>query len=998
MSDTKRVTQRRRTKSGEAAPPPPPSPSDNNKNSPKNKKYNLRSNHQKSKKKENDNVRWVDDDTLFDDYKSEDDSTYKGEDQTDESDGDDVKMADATKPATVTKEATREIHGITLPTNMPVSVKIHLHARIDEDDDEDEDEDEDEDDDEEDDDDEDNNDGFDEDSEEIPSSFIQHILGRRLMSGGAGRQPILIIQGDEDEDGDKKRKKNKEEEDIPLKLSRKEREYFEDLTKKMRKDVSKKMMTISKMINESDVPYKFRVLEMDTTPKIQSEIIRKIDAITRMGSDSGEAQKLRNWVDGILRVPFGKHISLPVTMKDGVDKCSTFLNEAHAKMEKATYGMTSAKTQIMQVLAQWISNPESVGNVIAMRGSAGVGKCHAKDTPIMMHDGTTKAVQDIQIGDCIMGDDSLPRSVLNLGRGRDMMYDITPTKGNPYTVNSEHILCLRYSGGNTISTRATKSGLHFKASILDIKTLTKKVKTFTSYEQAKVYIDTESVDNNILEVSVKDYLNLPNYHKKQLKGYSVGVDFQSKNVEFDPYIVGLWLGDGTSSKPAITSQDAVVLGYLNTALHRYDSMLVYRSQYDYAIRGYKKNENIFFKFLQSHNLINNKHIPNVYKVNDRNVRLQVLAGILDSDGYLIHNCFEVTQKSRQLTDDIVFLARSLGLATTMRPCVKSCMYKGERREGTYYRIFISGNTHIIPTKIDRKKADIRQQVKDALLSNITVTPVGEGDYYGFTLDGNHRYLLGDFTVTHNTSFARNGIAGVLQRPFMFFSLGGASDVSHYVGHSYTYEGSMWGRIIDSIIQSGCMNPVLYFDELDKVSGTPHGEEITSMLIHLTDRSQNSQYHDRYFAGIDFDLSQCLFVFSFNDESRVHPVLKDRMRVINVPGYNDKEKKVIVANYIWPDILKHAGISREDLSADEEAAEYIIKEYSNGEEGMRNLIRVVEAVVSRVNLIRISDEAAAKAYKFYIPVKFPMKLEKKQVETLLTDFNTTLPEHWRSLYT
>jgi len=621
MSDTKRLTQRRRTKSGEAAPPP--SPSDNKKNSPKNKKYNLRSN-QQSKKKDDDNVRWVDDDTLFDDYKSADDSSYKGEDESDESDGEDVKMVDATKTATVAKEAeaTRQIHGITLPTNMPVSVKIHLHARVDDDEEEDDyDEDEDdEDDDEEDEDD----DGFDEDSEEIPSSFIQHILGRRLMSGGAGRQPVLIIQGDEDEDGDRKKRKNKEkEEDIPLKLSRKEREYFEDLTKKMRKDVTKKMETISKMINESDVPYKFRVLEMETSPKIQSEIIRKIDAITRMGADSGEAQKLRNWVDGILRVPFGKHISLPVTMKDGIEKCSTFLNEAHAKMEKATYGMTSAKTQIMQVLAQWISNPESVGNVIAMRGNAGVGK---------------------------------------------------------------------------------------------------------------------------------------------------------------------------------------------------------------------------------------------------------------------------------------------------------------------------------------------------------------------------------------TSFARNGIAGVLQRPFMFFSLGGASDVSHYVGHSYTYEGSMWGRIIDSIIQSGCMNPVLYFDELDKVSGTPHGEEITSMLIHLTDRSQNSQYHDRYFAGIDFDLSQCLFVFSFNDESRVHPVLKDRMRVINVPGYNDKEKKVIVANYIWPDILKHAGISREDLSADEEAAEYIIKEYSNGEEGMRNLIRVVEGVVSRVNLIRISDEAAAKAYKFYIPVKFPMKLQKKQVETLLADFNTTLPEHWRSLYT
>jgi ATP-dependent Lon protease len=209
---------------------------------------------------------------------------------------------------------------------------------------------------------------------------------------------------------------------------------------------------------------------------------------------------------------------------------------------------------------------------------------------------------------------------------------------------------------------------------------------------------------------------------------------------------------------------------------------------------------------------------------------------------------------------------------------------------------------------------------------------------------------------------------------------------------------MWGRIIDSIIRAGCMNPVLYFDELDKISGTPHGEEITSMLIHLTDRSQNCHFHDRYFAGIDFDLSQCLFVFSYNDESKVHPVLKDRLTTIQCSGYKDDEKKVIVGNYVWPEILKHAGIKREELSATEEAAEYIIKEYSGGEEGMRNLIRIVEAVVSRVNLIRISDEESAKKYKFYIPVEFPMKLTPSMVKTLLNDLSTKMPEDWRSLYT
>jgi ATP-dependent Lon protease len=248
-----------------------------------------------------------------------------------------------------------------------------------------------------------------------------------------------------------------------------------------------------------------------------------------------------------------------------------------------------------------------------------------------------------------------------------------------------------------------------------------------------------------------------------------------------------------------------------------------------------------------------------------------------------------------------------------------------------------------------------------------------------------------------TSFAKNGIAKVLERPFMFFSLGGASDIAHYTGHSYTYEGSTWGRIIDSIIQSKVMNPVLYFDELDKISGTPHGEEITSMLIHLTDRTQNSQYHDRYFAGIDFDLSKCLFVFSYNDVNAINPILKDRMTVIQCSGYKDEEKKIIIANYVWPAILDAAGIYREELTASEEAAEYIIKNYSNNEQGMRSLIRVVETIVSRINLLRISDTETNNKYKFNIPIKFPMKLEIPTIQKLLSDYAPKEPESWRSLY-
>jgi hypothetical protein len=465
-------------------------------------------------------------------------------------------------------------------------------------------------------------------------------------------------------------------------------------------------------------------------------------------------------------------------------------------------------------------------------------------------------------------------------------------------------------------------------------------------------------------------------------------------------MIGAWLGDGVSSKPSITSQDAAILGYFHTKLRDYDLMLSYNSQYDYYIRSTDKSKrNYFLDVLRELNVLNNKHIPDLYKINDRQTRLSLLAGLIDTDGHLIHNTYEITQKNKRLADDIVFLARSLGFGVTMRPCEKSCMYKGVKQTGTYMRIFISGDICEIPVKVQRKKAAEHRQVKDVLVSGIDVKYVGRGDYYGFTLDGNHRYLLGDFTVTHNTSFARNAIAQVLQRPFVFFTLGGASDIANFVGHSYTYEGSTWGRIADSIMQSGSMNPVMYFDELDKVSATAHGEEIISMLIHLTDRSQNTEFHDRYFAGVNFDMSQCLFVFSFNDIEKVHPILRDRMTVIECGGYTEKDKQEIFKNHVWPRILSQLKFSTDQVCLTDEAVKFMIDEYSNSESGVRNLIRAVESMMTRLNMLRVSQHESMKEYPFYMEVAFPLQLTKKVIQVLMKDgAKIKQDETWRTMYT
>jgi hypothetical protein len=152
-------------------------------------------------------------------------------------------------------------------------------------------------------------------------------------------------------------------------------------------------------------------------------------------------------------------------------------------------------------------------------------------------------------------------------------------------------------------------------------------------------------------------------------------------------------------------------------------------------------------------LINNKHIPDSYKYNSRENRLQLLAGLIDSDGYMGSNVYEITQKRKNLSDDIMYLCRSLGYACYQKECIKSCTYKGKRVEGTYYKLSISGDLSEVPVKINRKKATKRKQIKDVLVTGFKVQYSKKDNYYGITIDGNQRFLLGDFTVTHNSCAA-----------------------------------------------------------------------------------------------------------------------------------------------------------------------------------------------------------------------------------------------------
>ena len=237
--------------------------------------------------------------------------------------------------------------------------------------------------------------------------------------------------------------------------------------------------------------------------------------------------------------------------------------------------------------------------------------------------------------------------------------------------------------------------------------------------------------------------------------------------------------------------------------------------------------------------------------------------------------------------------------------------------------------------------------------------------------------------TGKTSLVKEGISKILGRDFAFIALGGATDSSFLEGHSYTYEGSTWGKIVEIIIQCGSMNPVIYFDELDKISETAKGEEIVGILTHLTDTSQNTQFHDRYFAEIDFDLSKCLFIFSYNDESKVNPILLDRMYRINTSGYNKKDKTQIAQKYLIPKICKEVGFHEGDIVIPDAVIEHIVENYTEKEEGVRNLKRCLEVVYRKLNLYRlIKPDTPLFEKEMSLKVAFPFDVSNEVVDKLV----------------
>ena len=418
-----------------------------------------------------------------------------------------------------------------------------------------------------------------------------------------------------------------------------------------------------------------------------------------------------------------------------------------------------------KIIADPNLKPDGVRGLLAFH-AVGHGKCPSFDTPVILFSGEVILAGELKPGMKLMGMDSTPRSVLDVGRGSEMMYEITPVKGPSWKCNESHILTLVYNDHmriqktphNTYNVRC-----HEYANGYGVF----RCPTFKTLEEATTFRD--SLDpGHLVDISLKDYLGLPKYLKCALKLVRSGpITFPDKKEPlFDPYIIGTWLGDGSSRSTSlfICKQDEKLLEEIDRRLAPGTTVSKRTEPFDNPncltcyisrpvgdpLKG-KIGSNDFLEALREYGLIQNKHIPFEIKTGSINTRLQVLAGLLDTDGSLSDNCFDIVQKSEQLAKDITFVAQSLGFAAYIKECQKWCTYKGEKRTGTYYRVSIYGEgLENIPTVLERKRASPRQQVKDARRTGFSVKQLEIGEYVGPVLDGDHRYLLGDFTITHNT--------------------------------------------------------------------------------------------------------------------------------------------------------------------------------------------------------------------------------------------------------
>ena len=448
---------------------------------------------------------------------------------------------------------------------------------------------------------------------------------------------------------------------------------------------------------------------------------------------------------------------------------SAIAMDERAEIDSGRVDMDDLKIDIFKSIELYtIQVARGKSNSLIVSGQTGVGKCHGKGTKILMYDGSIKNVEDIEVGEFLMGDDSTPRKILSLGRGKDKIYEIKSKGWDNFTVNSEHILVIKDGHNKKIS-----------------------------------------------EITVKDFLDKGDAFKKRSQLLRTGVEFKSQDIKMDPYLLGIWLGDGARTSPfGIETCDIEIVNFLEEKALNYNLCLKLHENKKSKSDGYyfssgskgkglKLERNEFINELKFYKLYNctEKFIPSEYLINSVKIREKLLAGLIDSDGYQFHKSYSICTKWIGFANQIVFLCRSLGF--------KSHVTSKFVKEKEYYTVNISGDLSKIPVKLERKMSECRKQIKGVLNSGFTISEIDYNDYYGFEIDGNHRYLLGDFTITHNTQVVKDTLS----------SLGMEKDKHYYFATGTATTAGLYEIIFKN------RNKLIVFDDCDDVFKEPDSNNL-----------------------------------------------------------------------------------------------------------------------------------------------------------------------------
>ncbi len=355
--------------------------------------------------------------------------------------------------------------------------------------------------------------------------------------------------------------------------------------------------------------------------------------------------------------------------------------------------------------------------------------CHAEGQKVLMANGQAKNVEDVQLGDRLLGADGQPRTVLNINRGTGPLYRIIPVKGDPFVVTGDHKLTLVRTG---------------------------------EYSNPKFPCQMHA--GELVDVSVLEWLswseNQKHLHKLiRCDGIEEFPGAYMPPYYVEPYFLGILLGDGgLKHSISVTTPDPEIVEELERQAKKFDSHLRTvpagkATTYIFSVdkgkgggRGGAPIINCLKELGVAGKLSGDKFVPEIYLRSSKDIRLDVLAGLIDTDGHLRCGGYDFISKSERLANDVVFLSRSCGLAAYVKKCTKGY---GKQFKGEYYRVSISGNCSMIPCRVARKQSLERRQKKNVLRTGFSVEPAESGPYYGFTVDGDNRYLLDDFTITHN---------------------------------------------------------------------------------------------------------------------------------------------------------------------------------------------------------------------------------------------------------